>query len=72
MASQWLVDGILVSVYGQPINNLIINSFEASGPMTKAWLAAGTRGAGYRLTNRITTSMGRVEERSMLVRCEDK
>jgi hypothetical protein len=46
------------------------DSFQASG-QTTIWLSGGTDGAVYRLVNRITTSQGRTDERTLRVLVRD-
>lgn len=46
------------------------SGFDASTSMVKA--AGGIAGSLYRLVNRITTALGRTDERSIVVRVEDR
>lgn len=39
---------------------------------TTVWLAGGTAGQPYRVTNRVTTSAGRTDERSITIRVKDR
>lgn len=39
---------------------------------TTVWLEGGRNGQVYRVTNRITTSVGRVDDRSITVRVKDR
>lgn len=59
--SQWLLDSGITAVTESN------NETE-----TAIMLSGGTSGTQYTLTNRITTSAGRVEERSMLILCENR
>jgi len=40
--------------------------------ITTAWLQAGVVGVQYTVTNTVTTSLGRVDERSILVDVENR
>jgi TRAP-type uncharacterized transport system substrate-binding protein len=44
---------------------------EADG-ITTIWLSGGTAGVYYTVTNTITTSVGRIDERSIIIRCVDR
>jgi hypothetical protein len=61
-ASTWFVDG----------SALTIGVFTHDNYTTTVWLSAGIEGATYRVTNRITTQKGRVEDRSFLVTIKQK
>jgi len=39
---------------------------------TTFWLAGGTAGKPYTVTNRITTSQGRTDDRTMTIRIQDR
>lgn len=39
---------------------------------TTYWLAGGTAGKPYTITNRITTSQGRTDDRTMTIRIQDR
>lgn len=39
---------------------------------TTVWLSGGTLGQTYTVTNRITTANGRTDERSILIKVEDR
>jgi len=57
-------------VSAQPGITLV--SFTNSTDTVTAWLSGGTVGQEYLITSRITTSAGRVDERSILVRVEQR
>lgn len=44
---------------------------EDAGIVT-VWLSGGTAGTAYNVACKITTSMGRTEERSVLIRCKER
>lgn len=70
-ASAWLIDGTTVSAT-DTVNGLTLDSATSSMTATAAWLSGGTEGSTYTLTNRVTTSAGRVEDRSMTILCAEK
>lgn len=60
-ASEWIVpDGITV------------DDAEVGTTTTKVWLSGGTVGNTYLISNRITTSGGRTDERSIQIIVEDR
>jgi hypothetical protein len=65
IASHWQV------VPDVPGGLAIVMTTEAAG-RSVAMLAGGQRGASYRLTNHVTLSDGRSDERSLDVRVEDR
>ena len=48
------------------------SSISVDKKSTSIWLEGGTHGIVYNLTNRITTSEGRVEDRTGLITVEEK
>jgi hypothetical protein len=70
--SRWLAgDEITVSEWIVPSG--LTKASETSTP-TKAtvWLAGGAAGQNYSVTNRITTTGGRTEDRSFTIRVEER
>lgn len=55
--------------YGSGITGTIESNNDSE---TRVMLTGGVSGSLYTLTNRITTSAGRVDERSMYILCEDR
>ncbi|RMD64394.1 MAG: hypothetical protein D6826_02500 [Alphaproteobacteria bacterium] len=43
-----------------------------SGAVTTVFVSAAQMGQVYRLTNRVTTALGRTAERSWILRCENR
>jgi len=39
---------------------------------TTVWLSGGNAGESYRVTNRITTVGGRIDDRSILLKCKEQ
>jgi len=72
--SPWLQDG------GETIESYVITAetgitvgekAECGGKVT-VWLSGGTAGANYMVSCRITTSVGRIAERSMLIKVRQR
>lgn len=55
-----------------PTGSLVIDSDSNDTTTTTVFVSAGTRGKIYRLTNKITTSKSRTEERTLTVRVEER
>lgn len=71
--SEWLAQGetITNSVMETSVG-LTIDTASNSISAATAWLIGGTSGHVYTLTNRITTSAGRIKEKSMRIRVTDQ
>jgi hypothetical protein len=70
--SRWLAgDEIATSDWTVPSG---LTKLSHSKTTTKAtvWLSGGTAGQSYTVTNRITTTGGRTEERSFTIRVEER
>ena len=61
--SAWAVD---------PAGELTVDDESDADGVTTVWLSAGERRSTYVVTNTITTSEGRTEERSITIRVEDR
>lgn len=69
--SRWLAgDQIVTSTW--TVDGLEKVSDTQTATKTTVWLRGGTAGESYTVTNRITTSGGRTDDRSFLVRVEDR
>lgn len=82
--AEWLVEGdfivasgwVIESIAGDPAPLVEVPppnlqpEFEAL--LARVWLAAGTRGNTYTCTNSVTTSDGRVDERSIFIEVRNK
>jgi hypothetical protein len=51
---------------------LDLQSDGSSSNTATAWLAGGTQGTSYLVTNRITTSAGRTDDRSATIRVKNR
>lgn len=70
--SRWLAgDQIATSNWTVPGGLEKVSDAQTS-TKTTVWLSAGTIGESYTVTNRITTSGGRTDDRSFLVKVEDR
>lgn len=70
--SKWLAgDTILTSEWSVPTGLTQVN---VSNTTTKAtvWLSGGSAGQSYTVTNRIITAGGRTDERSIIIRVENR
>ena len=61
VASVWAVEG-----------GITLDSESETATATIIWLSGGTAGVKYECTNTITTTAGRVDERTLYVRVQDR
>ena len=69
----WLEEGetITASVFSVSSGlTLVSNTFTSSN--STVWLQGGRSGQVYKVTNTITTSLGRIDERSVTIRVRDR
>lgn len=71
--SAWLDTGetIVTSTWIVP-DGLTQDSDSSTGTTATVWLAGGTVGTRYTVTNRITTSAGRTDDRSIRISVQDR
>lgn len=71
--SEWLDENETIeqSTWSVP-EGLTLDDSNHTGTLAVAWLSDGTAGSVHRVTNRITTSAGRTEERSLTIRVEER
>lgn len=71
--SEWLADGetITASVFTVSAG-LVKNSDTHSATSATVWLSGGTPGTPYSVANRITTSAGRTDERTITIRVTNR
>lgn len=71
--SDWLAAGetIAASEWSVPAG-LTKDSDDHNTTLAAVWLSGGTAGATYRITNRVTTSAGRIDERSLFIVVEER
>lgn len=73
IAENWLNDGetITASAWTITPSGLTKGTEESSNSITKVWLSGGTVGVTYAVTNKITTSDGRIEEKTLYITIEE-
>lgn len=69
----WLSDGETITASTWTVDaGLTKNSDTHDTTTTTVWLSGGTAGTTYRATNRITTSGGRTDDRTMRIDVRDR
>lgn len=67
-SSTWLIDGVASS----SVNGLTISTTSNTTTTATVWLQDGTELSQYTITNRVTTSGGRTEDRSFILTVRQK
>lgn len=75
--SDWLDDGETISESTWVLPDGLTSGEGAQAPSntdtaTVVWLSGGTAGRAYSVTNRITTSAGRTDDRSIIIRVRQR
>jgi hypothetical protein len=71
--SDWLQDGeTIVTSSVTADSGITVDTVSHGDSSAVAWLSGGTAGTSYRVTNHITTSETRADERSINVRVMDR
>lgn len=71
--SKWLnEDTIVASSWSVDVADITIDLTEFTDTISTVWLSGGIPSSRYRLTNRITTAGGRVEERTKTLIVREK
>lgn len=71
--ADWLAPGETISTSDFIVSaGLDLQSEGNSTNTATAWLAGGTQGTSYLVTNRIVTSAGRTDDRSMTIRVKNR
>ena len=60
------IDSISTSTWTEP-TGITVNSSDNSALKTTVWLSGGSVGSKYRLTNRIVTTGGRTDDRTITI-----
>lgn len=71
----WLVDNEVItasSVSFYPAGEMVLDSHTATLSTVTAWVSGGRLGREYRLTAHIVTNMGREDDRSFWLTCENR
>ena len=71
--NEWLDEGetITASEFFATVG-LVIDSDSNTTKTATVWLTGGTAGQVYQVTNRITTSTGRIDDRSITIRVVER
>lgn len=71
--SSWLQGGETISSSVFTVTaGLTVNSTSNTTTTATVWLAGGTAGLVYSVGNRITTSLGRTDERTVQIRVQER
>lgn len=71
--SEWLADGeVIIASLFTVSAGLVKNSDTFSATSATVWLSGGTPGTPYSVANRITTSAGRIDERTITIRVTNR
>lgn len=71
--SAWLQDGeSIADSEWLPADGITATTTTISGAVTTVWLSGGDDGSTYRVTNRITTSAGRIDDRTLTIRVRQR
>ena len=76
--SDWLATGETISSYVITVPTGITLETDSpyaqseSGGVITYWLTGGTSGSRYRVSCKITTNAGRIDERSMIIDCQNR
>jgi hypothetical protein len=65
-------DTIQTSVWTVEPTGPILSGATQSGAVTSVFVAGAQAGQVYRLSNKVTTALGRIAERSWTLRCESR
>lgn len=71
--TDWLSSGETITSSNFFVTSgLVVNSTSFTSSNTTIWLAGGSAGTPYTVTNRISTNQGRTDDRSVTVRVKDR
>lgn len=71
--SAWLQeDETIVTSEWLPPDGITAATESVTGGKAIVWLSGGTVGESYQVTNRITTSAGRIDDRTMTIRVRQR
>lgn len=71
--SGWLQDGeTITGSEWFPDDGITMGATSFAGGRTVVWLSGGTAGQRYAVTNRITTSAGRVDDRTLRITVRER
>ena len=69
----WLEDEDIItdSSFVSNSDNITVDSSSFTDTTSTVWLSGGQAGSSYEITNRITTALGRVDDRTIKIKCKD-
>jgi hypothetical protein len=71
--TEWLADGEAIEDSVMTVSaGIVLESSSYSPTSTTAWLSGGSVGSTYSLANRVTTSAGRTDERTVTIRVTNR
>lgn len=71
--TEWLDDGETITDSEMTVSaGLVKDSDSHSATSATVWLSGGTAGTSYSVANRITTSMGKIDERTIVIRVTNR
>lgn len=71
--NEWLDDGETISTSSFIVTvGITVNSTSHTTKTATVWLSGGTAGQVYQVTNRIVTSAGRTDDRSITIRVTER
>ena len=71
--TKWLATGETIESYVITVDaGLTLNSDSESNGAVVAWLSGGEVGKWYKVACKITTNMGRIDERTLHIRVENR
>ena len=71
--SDWLATSETISSYSVKVQNgITLDSDNESGGAVTVWISGGTAGRDYAVRCRITTSSGRTDDRTLIIRVRNR
>jgi len=70
--SEWLTEDILIDSQWYAEDGLVIGSDSHTDTIATVWLSGGTHPNKYDVTNKIITAGGRIDERTIVIKCRHK
>ncbi len=72
--SEWLVpaDSIVAATVTTNSDDLSVNTVNVVGSIVTAWLSGGVAGVNYRVTCRVESADGRIDDRSISLRVRER
>lgn len=61
-----------VTCDAEPVPTLLVDSVETSDTLVKLWVSGGTGGVSYKVTVRMTTAGGRLDESELVFKVKDR